>query len=214
MNDTLDILTRLLNEEDPDIGKLSRLVTGNDEALKQLVDGLTFSVDNYRFNCNTVLVSVARNTPEFLFPYWDNLAGLLESENTYHRCSAINILPHLIPVDGGLKFKGILDRYFKHLDDISVIPPCYIARNCGTIASHLPETVQQMVGELLAIEETRHKQGRKDLIKADIIQAFDQIYDQVENKTAVFGFVEDQLDCSSPKTRKNARAFLKKHDRR
>ncbi len=211
MNDELDVLTRLLNEEDPDIENLSNLVTGNDEALTQLIDGLTFSVDNYRYNCNTVLVNVARNAPKLVYPYWDNLVGLLESENTYHRCSSINILPHLIPVDGGLKFKGILDRYFRHLDDKSVIPPCYIARNCGTIVSHLPEAVQQITKGLLAIEGTQHKQGRKDLIKADIIQAFDQIYEQVENKAEVFGFVEDQLNCSSPKTRKAAKAFIEKH---
>ena len=211
MSDELDALTRLLNEENPDIENLSNLVTGNDEALKQLIDGLTFSVDNYRYNCNTVLVNVARRAPKLVYPYWDNLVGLLESENTYHRCSAINILPHLIPVDGGLKFKGILDRYFRHLDDKSVIPPCYIARNCGTIASRLPEAVQRIVKELLAIDGTQHEQGRKDLIKADIIQAMDQIYEQVENKEEVFGFVEDQLDCSSPKTRKAAKAFIEKY---
>jgi hypothetical protein len=211
MSDELDLLTRLLNEEDPDIEYLSNLATGSDEALKQLIDGLTFTVDNYRYNCNTVMVNLARNAPKLVYPYWDNLAGLLESENTYHRCSAINILPHLIPADGGLKFQGILDRYFRLLDDQSVIPPCYIARNCGTIASHLPEAVQQIVKELLAVDGTQHKQGRKDLIKADIIQAFDQIYEQVENKAEVFGFVEDQLNCSSPKTRKVAKAFLKNH---
>ena len=44
MSDELDALTRLLNEENPDIENLSNLVTGNDEALKQLIDGLTFSV--------------------------------------------------------------------------------------------------------------------------------------------------------------------------
>jgi len=103
MNDTLDMLTRLLNEEDPDVGKLSKLATENAEALKQLIDGLTFSADNYRYNCNTVLVNVARNAPKLVYPYWDNLAGFLESENTYHRCSAINILPHLIPVDGEIQ---------------------------------------------------------------------------------------------------------------
>lgn len=214
MSNGLDVLARLLNEEDPDVEILSSLAAGNDEALKQLINGLTFSVDNYRYNCNMVLVNVARNAPEHVYPYWDSLVGLLESENTYHRCSAINILPHLIPVDNGLKFKGILDRYFRHLDDKSVIPPCYIARNCGTIASHLPEVVQQIAKKLLAIDGTQHEQGRKDLIKADIIQAFDQIYDQLENKAEVIGFVEDQLNCSSPKTRKTAKAFLKKHSGR
>ncbi len=138
------------------------------------------------------------------------MADLLDSSNTYHRCSAINVLPHLIPVDGGSKFNRIFDRYFGRLNDDSVIPPCYIARNCPTIASHLPELIQRIVNKLLTIDDTHHESRRKDLIKADIILALQVLYDRVDNQPEVRRFVEDQLNCSSPKTRKAAKAFLKK----
>ena len=211
MSDTLAELTRSLHEEQPDIEALACMVAGNEEAIKLVIDGLTFSVERYRYNSNRVIEKVAASFPKLVYPYWQTLAGLLESSNTYHRCSAINVLPHLIPADGGKKFGQMFDRYFALLDDESVIPPCYIARSCPTIAFHLPDAVQRIVDMLLTIDRTHHEAGRKDLIKADIIQALDQLYDRVENTDAVLRFVENQLECSSPKTRKVAKAFLQKH---
>jgi len=211
MSDPLGTLTRALHEEQSDIDNLVKMVRGSSEAIKMVIDGLTFPVETYRYNCNRVIVKVAETAPQDVYPYWDYLGELLDSSNTYHRCSAINVLPHLIPADGGSKFDRIFDKLFSRLDDESVIPPCYVARNCPTIASHRPELVQRIVGELLAIDTTHHKPGRKDLIKADIILALDQMYDRVENQPEVLRFVEAQLNCSSPKTRKAAKAFLEQH---
>ena len=110
-----------------------------------------------------------------------------------------------------IQIDRIFDKLFSRLDDESVIPPCYLARNCPIIASHRPDLVQRIVNELLAIDVTHHKTGRKDLIKADIILALDQLYGRVEDQPGVLRFVEAQLNCSSPKTRKAAKAFLEKH---
>jgi hypothetical protein len=211
MSDPLGALTRALHEEQSDIDALVKMVKGNSEAVKLVIDGLTFPVETYRYNCNRVIVRVAETAPQDVYPYWDHLGELLESSNTYHRCSAINVLPHLIPADGGSKFDGIFDKLFARLDDESVIPPCYVARNSPTIASHRPELVRRIVEELLSIDATHHKPGRKDLIKADIILALDQLYDRVENQPKVLRFAEAQLNCSSPKTREAAKAFLEKH---
>jgi hypothetical protein len=211
MSDPLGALTSALHAEQSDIDALAKMVAGSREAVELVIDGLTFPVETYRYNCNRVIVEVAQAVPAEVYPHWDHLVELLDSSNTYHRCSAINVLPHLIPADRESRFDGIFDRYFGLLDDESVIPPCYVARNCPVIASHRPDVLQRIVAELLAIEATHHKPGRKDLIKADIILALDQFYDGVENKTDVLHFVEAQLNCSSPKTRKAAKEFLNKH---
>lgn len=211
MSDPLGTLTRALHEEQSDIDALAKMVTGSGEAVKLVIDGLTFPVETYRYNCNRVIVKVAETSPGDVYPYWDHLVELLGSSNTYHRCSAINVLPHLIPVDGGSKLEGIFDRYFGLLDDESVIPPCYVARNCPVIAFHRPDLLHRIVTGLLAIEATRHKPGRKDLIKADIILALDPLFDSLEDQSQVLRFVEAQLGCSSPKTRRAAKAFLDRH---
>jgi hypothetical protein len=211
MSDPLEALTRALQEELSDIDALAKMVAGNSEAVKLVIDGLTSPVETYRYNCNRAIVKVAETAPRDVYPYWDYLVELLGSSNTYHRCSAINLLPHLIPADGESRFDGIFEKLFSRLDDDSVIPPCYVARNCPVMARHRPDLLRRIVTELLAIEGTHHKPGRKDLIKADIILALDQLYDGVEDRSDALRFVEAQLDCSSPKARKAARAFLEKH---
>ena len=211
MKDALAELTRSLHSECPDIDGVAELVSANEEAIKQIIDGLTFTLDTYRYNCNNILLKVVQNDPGAVYPYWKHLVDLLESSNTYHRCSAINVLPYLIPVDGGKSFERIFDDYFAHLDDASVIPPCYIARNCPIIASCLPKTIQKIVDRLLAIGDTHHRPDRKDLIKADIILALDKMYGRTDKKAEVRRFVEEQLHCSSPKTRRAAKMFLEKH---
>jgi len=210
MSDALEALTRALHKEQSELDALTEMATGNSEALKLLIDGLTFPVETYRYNCNRVIVKAAERDPQDVYPYWDRLVELLESSNTYHRCSAINVLPHLIPADRESRFDGVLDKLFRRLDDESVIPPCYVARNCPIIVSHRPDLLPRIVTELLSIDATHHKTERKDLIKADIILALAQLYDRVENRSEVLRFVEAQLNCSSPKTRKAAKAFLQK----
>jgi hypothetical protein len=100
MSDPLGALTHALHQEKSDIGALTKMVVGNSEALKLVIDGLTFPVETYRYNCNRIILEVAQETPGDVYPYWDHLVELLGSSNTYHRCSAINVLPHLIPADG------------------------------------------------------------------------------------------------------------------
>jgi hypothetical protein len=211
MSDSLEALSRALHEENPDIDAVVKQVTGNGEAVKLLIDGLTLPVETYRYNCNRVIVAVAESSPQEVYPHWDHLVELLGSVNTYHRCSAINVLPHLLPADREGRFDRISDRLFEQLDDQSVIPPCYLARNSPIIASHRPDLVQRIAAELLSIEATHHAQGRKDLIKADVIAALDQLFDRLENRDEVLRFVEAQLGCSSPKTRKAAKTFLNRH---
>jgi hypothetical protein len=211
MSDSFGSLTRALHEEQSEIDTVVEQVTGNGEAVKLIIDGLTFPVETYRYNCNRVILNVAETFPEQVYPHWDHLVALLDSANTYHRCSAINVLPHLLPADQGGRFDRILDKLFGLLDDESVIPPCYLARNCPTIASHRPDLVQRIAAELLSIETTHHKQGRKDLIKADVVEALGRLFERLENKPEAQRFVETQLNCTSPKTRKAAEAFLQRH---
>ena len=51
------------------------------------------------------------------------------------------------------------------------------------------------------------------MISADIIGAFEEFFEDSHNKEEILAFVERQLECSSPKTRKAAKAFLDKHSK-
>jgi len=52
-----------------------------------------------------------------------------------------------------------------------------------------------------------------DLVKSDIIEAFDEYFEDAANKEKIIEFVKGQLDCDSPKTRKAVARFLEKWEK-
>jgi len=82
--------------------------------------------------------------------------------------------------------------------------------NSGKIIKAKPHLQKKITGRLLAIDATHHSIGRKDLIKSYIIDAFDESFEEVRDKEKIFKFVKNQLQSSSPKTRKKAEEFLEK----
>ena len=54
-------------------------------------------------------------------------------------------------------------------------------------------------------------QGKQiDLIKAYVIEAFDEYFELSVNKNLIISFVKVQFESKSPKTRKVAKRFLEK----
>ena len=143
-----------------------------------------------------------------LYTQWDYLVELLQSKNTYQRCSAINILANLTPVDSQKRFEDIFDAYFDALDGQKLVPARYVARNAGKIARAKPDLQELITRRLLDIDKTRHQQ--KDLIKADIIESLAAFYEDARDKDTIITFVREQLQSGSPKTRRAAQSFLAK----
>jgi hypothetical protein len=86
----------------------------------------------------------------------------------------------------------------------------YLAGSAGKIAIAKPYLQATIIEKLLNIDNTHHEEGRKDLIKYDIIHSFSEFFENIPEKKRIFSFVEKQIDCSSPKTRKIAQGFLKR----
>jgi hypothetical protein len=61
---------------------------------------------------------------------------------------------------------------------------------------------------LLDLEKSDHK--HKDLIKSGAIESFDEYFEVSKYKNEIIDFVEKQINCNSPKTRKIAADFLNK----
>jgi len=91
-----------------------------------------------------------------------------------------------------------------------VITASYIAGNSGKIARTKPGLQSRITRRLLSIDETHHPPERRDLIKGFAVEAFEQYFEESDHKAEILEFVTAQLESKSPKTRKLAKAFLKK----
>jgi hypothetical protein len=198
-------------EKDLDPAGVAQLALDDGQLLDELLEGLLSRNDVYRYNCFKALLLISQDQPLVLLPQWDRFVAFLDSDNAYHRSTAINLLTNLARVDAQGKFEGIFDRLFDLLDDQSVVVARYLAQNAGKIARAKPHLQPQITARLLDLEKTHHAEGRKDLIKGDAIESFEAYFAESPDQQRMLAFAEGQLACSSPRTRRIAKDFVSRH---
>ena len=199
-----------LNKKNIDIKAVAKKALKDDKLLAELLGNLHSKNENIRYNSHKVLFFITEQQPQSLYPYWDYLVEFLDSDNTYHKLSAVHLLANLTRIDKKNKFEKVFEKFYGLLDDKSFITASYVCSASGIIAKAKPKLQTKITNRLLDIDKTHHEQERKDLVKAAIIEAFEEYFDQAKNKKRILNFVEQQLNCQSPKTRKAAKEFLKR----
>jgi hypothetical protein len=199
-----------LDKKTIDIKAIARKALKDDKLLAELLNNLWSKNETIRYNSHKVLTQISEEQPQTLYTHWDYLVKFLDSDNTYHKLSAVILLANLTKVDKDNKFEKIFNKFYGLLDDKSFITAAYVSGVSGKIALAKPNLQTKITNRLLNIDKTHHQQERKDLAKASIIEAFEEYYEQAKYKKRIVEFVEKQLDCASPKTRKKAKEFLKR----
>jgi hypothetical protein len=180
--------------------------------LTKLINNIHVKDEKIRYNSHKVLLLVSELDPEVLYPQWDFFVNLLKSNNNFHKVIGIQILANLSKVDVDNKFEMIFNLYCALLDAKSVMTASHLAMNLGKIAKVKASLREKVTEILLNIDKTSHERGRKDLIKASVIKSFIEYLDLIKDKDEIIKFVKDQLNSSSPKTKKMAEDFLKKNE--
>ena len=186
-------------------------VISEKKKISELLDAIISKDESIRYPNAIAVEKISKERPSLLYPEWNYFANLLKSKNAFHRSIAITTIANLIKVDDQNKFDSLFDEYFSHLDDASVMVSRYLAIQCGTIAKAKPKLKFKITEILLRIDESRHPQSRKDLIKGDIIESFDEYCEDIEDRDRIIEFVKKQLKSSSPSTVKKAKNFLSGH---
>jgi hypothetical protein len=199
-----------LKKKDFNPENLANKAIKNSKILGELINNLLIKDDTIRYNSHKVLLLVSENYPKALYPDWDFFVNLLKSKNNFHKVIGIQILANLSKVDTLNKFENIYDDYCDLLDAKSVMTAAHLAVNIGKIAKNKPYLREKLTQLLLDIDKTHHEIGRKDLIKASIIDSFMEYFNEIKNKEDILTFLTQQLNSKSPKTKKKAEEFLKK----
>jgi len=199
-----------MSRKDADIVSVAEKALHDRGLLSEILEGLKSKEETFRYNCSKVLFRISQENGEQLYPEWDYLGAFLRSVNSYHKMSATLILANLTNVDLHNRFEEIFDTFYGLLDDKSMVVAYYVASGSGKIVKAKPAMEPRITERLLDIDKTKHNSDRKDLIKAGIIESFNEYFEDAAQKEKIIDFVKQQLKSSSPKTRKLAAAFLKK----
>ena len=186
-----------------------------DEKLRdELVEGSFAKDENYRYNCVRVLFRAIEANPSLFYPYWNRFVEGIDSPNGFHRSVGAQAIAHLTSVDKDCRLDPIFDHYLELLDDSKVMVSHYFLETLPLIYRARPDFQTKIIACLLNFDKTKHPPSRKEMLKADIISAFEQIFDTLstKDKKKAASFIKDQLQSSSPKARKAAKEFEKKHE--
>ncbi len=152
------------------------------------------------------LLAVRR--PEILMPHWDELAGLLESDNAYSRMIAVHVLALLAPADDAGRLSACLDRLYDHLGDMVSVAG-HVLQVAPEIARARPELRDRVTARILGLERLAQP-GRLGLLRSYAIEALDAYLEPAERTPDVVAFVSAGLTDDSPKTRKLATGVLRR----
>jgi hypothetical protein len=180
-----------------------------EEELSEALDGIMSKKDEIRSASFKILKRISEEQPNALYPKWDYLANLLDSDNHSHRYISINLLANLSKVDVKNRFEKIFDKYFGNIESERTMVAGQAALNSGKIAKAKPKLQTKITNRLLNIDKT-HQGKQIELIKAYVIEAFNEYFEESLDKDKILDFVKAQLESKSPKTRKVAKEFLKK----
>ena len=178
-----------------------------------LVEGSFAKEESYRYNCARVLFRALAQRPDLFYNYWDFFVERMDSPNGFHRSVTAQAVAFLVSVDKERKLDPIFDNYMVLFDDQKVMVTHYFLETISLIVRARPDLQSRIITCLLEMDKTRHSSGHQALLKADIINVFDQLFNTLSapQRQKVLAFVEGQLDGKSPKARKSAKEFQRKH---
>ncbi|GET31475.1 hypothetical protein PbJCM13498_03380 [Prolixibacter bellariivorans] len=180
--------------------------------IEELISGLQSKQLKEREEAFHQLYALSEEHPELLYPFWDRFAEMLHGPEVSKLYWAIHIIANLARVDTDNRFEELFDLWFNELlnHESPVVSP-HAAEKSEKIVLAKPELEKRITPLLLDIANTSHCR-HLDLQKAYVLSALDQYFDWVSDKEAVVAFIREQLQSTSPKTRKKAKELKQKYD--
>ncbi len=210
--DLLEQLTR----KGIEIELVAEEVIDSPESIPQLFNGLNNKKGTVRFGCEKIIRLISEKQPEIIYPYFDSIASMLESENNILKWGAIIIISNLVSVDTDRKFEKIFKRYFAPVTGRQMIAASNIVKNSWKIALAKPALVEKITKEILKVEETVYENKGESspecnrIVCGHAVDSFSRFYEKIKNKKPVVDFIKRQVDSSRSAVANKAEKFLNK----
>jgi hypothetical protein len=206
-----------LGRKEADVPAIVERIIQRPEHLATLVEALQSEKGTARYAYEKVLRLVSERRPELVYPWFDVFVAMLDDENSFLKWGAIMTVAHLTAVDSERKFEAIFEKYYAPITGPAMIAAANIIGSSPEIALAKPHLTERIVQEILKVRKARYE--RKDspspecrnVAMGHAIDAFDQFFDQIEDKVSVVKFVRSQLKSTRKPVVKKAEGFLRKH---
>ena len=168
-----------------------------------------------KYHAEKILRICSERNPQLVYPYFQVVAELLASPNSFLRWEAINILANLAAVDDEQRFYAIYDQFFEQLNTDSMIAASNVIENAWKIVRRFPEREPDITQRLLAVENNTYlNKGKtspecKNIVLGNVIDSFSRYYPNSQCQQQMIDFAHRQLDNSRRTVARRADTFLK-----
>jgi hypothetical protein len=207
-------LTREISVKEIDIDHYTKLAIEDDNIRDEIIRQMITNPDiMVYYHCYYVADKASFERPELFYPYWPEIAPLLQHANSYHRDFALTILANLTKVDQDNLFSKLFDGYFEHLNDTKFMTSLCCVRNSLKIIRNKPELRETILALLLDVNQRcTFPEKQVALMKFDILVIVDSVYAETRDKESLQAFIKAGIHSISPKTRRKAKDLVKKYN--
>jgi hypothetical protein len=192
------------------------LVMTDNSVIPLLFDLIEQDKSSLKFLCEKIIRELSQEKPELLYPYFERMSQLLDSENNFIKWGFILSLPNMLTVDQEHKWEKISKQFYALIDSNSIVVFGNFVSGLPIILNKHPEDEDFIMSKLLSIEN--HVFLHKNEVSPEcinvaighIINYFDKIYAKSNYKQEMITFAQKNLNNDRYPVRRKAKAFLKK----
>jgi len=187
----------------------------DETVLPLLFDIIETDPSTIKFLCEKIIRQLSQSHPALLYPYFERIASLTNSDNTFIRWGFIQTLPNLLQVDAQNKWAAVSQHYLAFLDSTSLVTFGNAVSGVPKVLAAHPQLEHEIVSKLLDIDQhTFMNKGRPspeclNVAKGHIIDCFAQIVPTTRYDQPILAFVRANQDNSRKQVREKAMRFLK-----
>ncbi|UCD50164.1 MAG: hypothetical protein JSW27_21875 [Phycisphaerales bacterium] len=206
-----------LGQKGVDIEAMVEQVIGQPESIAALVEAIQTEKSTAKYAYEKVLRLVSEREPELIYPWFEVFVTLLDCDNSFLKWGAIMTVANLVAADAENKFELILRKHYAPIKGPVMITAANIIGSSVRITQARPDLTQRIAREILKVERAKYeKHGAvspecRNVAIGQVIEAFDQFFDGIEDQSTVRKFVKRQLKNTRKPVVRKAEKFLSRH---
>jgi hypothetical protein len=210
-------LLEKLGTKGTDIREIVESLLNAKHQIPLIVEALQAEKSSRKYSCEKALRLLSEKKPEWIYPYFDLFASMLQSDNSFLKWGALITLANLTAVDREGKFEHIFSTYFKPLSGAEMITASNIVGASVRIVYSKPELADRIANEILRVETATYlNKGApspecRNVVIGQAIDTFDQIYGYLEMKLPILKFVARQENNPRKSVPGKVARFLRKY---
>ena len=146
-----------------------------------------------RFAAGKALCVTAAKDPARVYPHFDELAALLESDSKIVRWNAIQLVGLLAPADTDRKLDAHLDAYLAFITGGNLISAANTIQGAGQIACSRSDLLDRIIPAILAVERATYETPEcRNVAIGQVLDALWEIGPSTCRRTDAAAFIRRQ----------------------